>query len=86
MPRHWTRNDSTRLGQIAMQAGLSFVDAEEALMLGARFVAHGFSSSEIDELIVTQYRIWAEEDEAMRLKTALPSQARRWWDRRKRND
>lgn len=83
---NWTRNDSTRLGQIAMQAGLGPVGAEEALMLGARFVAHGFSSSEIDELIVTQYRIWAEEDEAIQSGKATVSQARRWWGRRKRND
>lgn len=83
---NWTRNDSTRLGLIALQAGLDPSDAESALMLGARFFAHGFSSSEIDELIRTQYRIWAEEDEAMRLKTATVTQARRWWERRKRND
>lgn len=83
---NWTRNHSIRLGEIAMQAGLNFVEADEALMLGARFLAHGFSPSEIDEMIVTQYRIWAEEDEAMRSKEATPSQARRWWERRKRND
>lgn len=82
----WTRNDSIRLGEIAYQVGLAPEDAEAALIQGARFLAHGFSSSEIDELIRTQYRIWAEEDEAMHSGKATVSQARRWWERRKRND
>jgi hypothetical protein len=83
---NWTRNDSIRLGEIAYQVGLTPEDAEKALIQGAKFLAHGFSDHEINELIQTQYRIWAEEDEAMRSKTATISQARRWWEREKRSE
>lgn len=82
----WTRADSTALGTLALQAGLTDVaEAERALMIGVRMLAHGFSDSELDELIVTQYRIWAEEDEAMNEGTANVSQARRWCGRRSRD-
>lgn len=54
----WTRNDSIRLGEIAQQVGLLPTDAEEALTLGARFYAHGFTGSEIDEMIRWQYSQW----------------------------
>lgn len=58
MPRdatRWIRNDSIALGQIAMQAGLLPDEAENALMIGARMIAHGFSGYDIDEMIQRHY-------------------------------
>ncbi|QDK01329.1 hypothetical protein SEA_WATERT_59 [Microbacterium phage WaterT] len=51
----WTRNDSIALGQIAMQAGLFPDEAERAVMLGARLIAHGFSGYDIDKMIEHYY-------------------------------
>lgn len=58
----WKRNDSIRLGEIAYQVGLTPEDADTALTLGARFLAHGFTGAEIDRMILAQYRTWAEEE------------------------
>lgn len=80
----WLRKDSIRLGEIAYQIGLTPHNAADAVILGARFLAHGFSTGEVNEMIMNQYSTWAEEDKAVRLKTATPSQARRWWERQKR--
>ena len=53
---NWTRNDSIRLGEIAYQeVGLTPEDAEWALMIGARMVAHGFSGYDIDQMIQGHY-------------------------------
>ncbi|QOC59382.1 hypothetical protein SEA_LIFES_56 [Microbacterium phage Lifes] len=51
----WTRNDSIALGQIAMQAGFRPDNAQEALMIGARMIAHGFSGYDIGEMIQRHY-------------------------------
>lgn len=58
MPRDvtvWTRNDSISLGETAMKAGLNTHDSHEALMIGARMVAHGFSGYDIDQMIQNHY-------------------------------
>lgn len=51
----WTRNDSISLGETAMKAGLNAHNSHEALMIGARMIAHGFSGYEIDEMIQHHY-------------------------------
>ena len=51
----WTRNDSIRLGEIAMQSGLTNSDAENALAIGARMLAHGFTGYDIDQMIQMHY-------------------------------
>ena len=58
----WTRNDSILLGETAMQCGLTPVEADAALMLGARMRAYGFSAYEIDEMISWQLRQWWTEE------------------------
>lgn len=58
MPRdltQWARADSISLGETAMKAGLRPDNAQEALMIGARMIAHGFSSYDIDEMIQCHY-------------------------------
>lgn len=52
---NWTRNDSIRLGEVAYQVGLTPEDAETALMIGARMVAHGFSGYDIEQMIQSHY-------------------------------
>jgi hypothetical protein len=54
--KQWTRRATADLARIAMQAGLYPDDAETALMLGARFLAHGFTGNEIDRMIVNHYQ------------------------------
>lgn len=58
MPRDvtvWTRNDSISLGETAMKAGLDTHNSHEALMIGARMIAHGFSGYDIDQMIQNYY-------------------------------
>lgn len=45
-----------RLLALAEQVGLTVADAEEALTIGARFLAHGFSGDEINQMILNHYR------------------------------
>jgi hypothetical protein len=52
----WTRNSSIALGEAAMQAGLTPQQADTALEVGARFLAHGFTWGEIDAMILDHYR------------------------------
>lgn len=85
MPRtDWTRNDSIRLGEIAYQVGLTPEDADKAITLGARFLAHGFRGEEIDNMICWQYQQWARDERAVMTNAATVSQARRWWERSNR--
>lgn len=46
----WSRNDSTRLGEIASQVGLSPEEAERAITLGARFIALGYSDEDVNDM------------------------------------
>ncbi len=59
----WSRNDSLRLGRVAMQLGLAPYSADRALEVGARFLGHGFDTNEIDAMIPWQYKQWAENDD-----------------------
>lgn len=86
MSTDWKRKDGYELAKMALQLGLSPEDAREALEVGARLLVHGFTRHEISEMIYTQYRIWAEEDEAVKSGKATVFQGRRWWGRKKRND
>ena len=46
----------SRLATLASQLGLANLDeAERALTIGARMLAHGFTDREIDEMIVGFY-------------------------------
>jgi hypothetical protein len=47
----WTRNDSILLGETAMKPGLNTHNSREALMIGARMIAHRFSGYGIDQMI-----------------------------------
>lgn len=51
----WSRDVASRLADTAMRAGLNPIEAEDAIELGARFLAHGFSPSELDEMIRHTY-------------------------------
>lgn len=53
---HWTRAAANDLARTAMQAGLDVDDAEQALVLGARMLAHGFTSQEINDMVQHAYR------------------------------
>lgn len=51
------RKDTYRVGLTAWQAGFSNADeAIRALEIGARFLAHGITDYEIDEMIHRHYR------------------------------
>jgi hypothetical protein len=53
MTNEWKRRSGAALTQIAMQAGLATPeDAERALMIGARMLAHGFTDREIDKMVM----------------------------------
>ena len=52
----WKRSDSIRLGGEAMKAGLAtYGEAEGALLIGARMLAHGFTSRDIDQMVQDHY-------------------------------
>lgn len=82
----WTRNDAIALGEIAMQVGLSPIEAPSAVMIGARIKAHGFDYSEIDAMIQWQYGQWAEDEQAVKAGYPSLDQMARYHRREKRND
>lgn len=50
--KHWTRNDSMLLGRMAIQVGFASVDeAYEALEIGARLKAYGFTQRDVDDAV-----------------------------------
>ena len=57
----WLRKHGRDLSIVATQAGLTPEEAERALMIGARFVAHGFTQGDIDSMVQWKYRGWAED-------------------------
>lgn len=83
---NWTRNDSIQLGQTASQLGFTLEESVEALRIGGRLWAHGFTGYEIDAMIRWQYQQWAEDEKAVKDGDATITQSRRWWERKKRND
>ena len=58
----WTRAHASGLAETAMKAGLTPDVAPLALEVGARMLAHGFTSAELDAMI-----LWAYQQDAARL-------------------
>jgi hypothetical protein len=64
MSDQWTRKSAAVLADTAMKAGLTPAEADTAVELGARFLAHGFTYGEIDAMIVDHYRRAADRSES----------------------
>lgn len=52
----WTRADSLRLGTEATHLALGPDQALLALEIGARIIAHGITSEELNRLVLDHYR------------------------------
>lgn len=73
----WTRNDSISLGGAAMKAGLDTHNSHEALMIGARMIAHGFKNWEIEYMIHAQYRFRSDLERGYDQGTISPTDFQR---------
>lgn len=60
-----------------MQLGLTNSDAENALAIGARMLAHGFNDWEIGHMIHTQYRFRADLERGYDQGVITPSDFRK---------
>ncbi len=79
---NWTRNAAIRLGELASQVGLTPDNAEDALVLGARLLAHGFLPDEIQSMIQWQYKRWIDDEDAVMSGAPTLDQFARWTKRR----
>jgi hypothetical protein len=61
MSDQWTRKSAAVLADAAMKVGLTPQEADTALEVGARFMAHGFTRGEIDAMILDHYYRRANE-------------------------
>lgn len=46
----WLRSDTAKLAQIAVQVGLTPEQSLRAITIGAKFIAMGYSDSEINDM------------------------------------
>lgn len=65
-----------------MQLALSPEEAQRALAIGARMIAHGFSDRDLDGMVVWEYSRRAEVEQAVASRTATVSQVREFFARR----
>lgn len=77
----WSRKVTTELATSAMQLGLDPEQAQKALGIGARMLSHGFTTSELDDMVRVQYKRWADDERAVMDGVATVRQASRYWDR-----
>lgn len=75
------RKDAWTLLEVASQAGLTAPEAVTALEYGARILAQGFTGWDVNNMIMSQYRQWAEDERAVETGSATVSQYRRWKER-----
>jgi hypothetical protein len=73
----WKRSDAAVLAEAAMKAGLEPDNALDALTVGARILAHGFTDHEVDGMIQRQYLQRLEDSEAVRAGRASLAQTMR---------
>lgn len=61
----WTRAAAIELAESAMHAGLMPDGAHDALQLGARLLAHGITSAEVDRMLLDYYQVLAKAEEML---------------------
>lgn len=67
MSNRWKRSDSVRLGEEALRCGIdNYEEAATALHYGARLLAHGFTTPDIDRAVLAFYRSAARAEQETR--------------------